>query len=85
MNFIVYLVIINLLAFLLCYIDKKNAINDSYRISEVKLLSISIAGGCFGFLLGMHIFHHKTKKLKFKFVYLFAVIWIIFIINCLNI
>lgn len=81
MNFIIYLIVINIIAFLLCGVDKKNAINDSYRISEVKLLSICIGGGCFGFLLGMHIFHHKTKKLKFKLVYLFSIIWIVILFN----
>ena len=81
MNLIVYLVIINVLAFLLCGVDKRNAINNTYRISEVKLLTISIAGGCFGFILGMYIFHHKTKKIMFKFVYLFAIIWIVILFN----
>lgn len=81
MNLIVYLIIINILAFLLCGVDKRNAIDNCYRISEVKLLTICIAGGCFGFILGMHLFHHKTKKIKFKFVYLFAIIWIILLFN----
>ncbi|MBQ6494834.1 MAG: DUF1294 domain-containing protein [Bacilli bacterium] len=80
MNLIIYLIIINILAFLLCGVDKRSAINNTYRISEEKLLTISVAGGCFGFILGMHIFHHKTRKIKFKFVYLFAIIWIVIIV-----
>ena len=77
MNLIIYLVIINLIAFLLCYIDKRNAIKNIYRISETSLLSISLMGGCFGMLFGMYMFHHKTRKLKFKLVYIFVIIWII--------
>ena len=42
MNFIVYLILINVLAFFLCYVDKRNAIINSYRISEVNLLSIGL-------------------------------------------
>lgn len=80
-----YLVIINILAFLICYIDKRKAIKNKKRISERTLLFISLIGGCFGFLLGMYLFHHKTKKLKFKLVYLHVIIWIIIILKCSNI
>lgn len=84
MNLIIYLVIINLIAFLLCYIDKRNAIKNIYRISESSLLSISLMGGCFGMLFGMYMFHHKTRKLKFKLVYIFVIIWIIILLKIFN-
>ncbi len=84
MNLIIYLVIINLIAFLLCYIDKRNAIKNTYRISETSLLSISLMGGCFGMLFGMYMFHHKTRKLKFKLVYIFVIIWIIILLKIFN-
>ena len=84
MNLIIYLVIINLIAFLLCYIDKRNAIKNIYRISETSLLSISLMGGCFGMLFGMYMFHHKTRKLKFKLVYIFVIIWIIVLLKIFN-
>ena len=84
MNLIIYLVIINLIAFLLCYIDKRNAIKNIYRISETSLLSISLIGGCFGMLFGMYMFHHKTRKLKFKLVYIFVIIWIIILLKIFN-
>lgn len=73
-----YLIIVSVLAFLLCYIDKRKAIKGKWRISEDILLLISLCGGCFGFLLGMYFFHHKTRKLKFKLVYLFCFIWFFF-------
>ena len=63
----IYLIIgINLLSFILMGIDKLKAIKNTYRISENTLLLISIIGGGIGTLIGMILFHHKTKKLKFQ-------------------
>ena len=77
----IYLIIVNILAFFLCFIDKRKAIKQKYRISEDTLLFISLIGGCFGLVLSMNIYHHKTKKLKFKLVYLLCIIWFLIIIN----
>ena len=71
-----YLISINSIAFILCLVDKVKAIKGWYRISEGRLLFISIIGGCFGMGIGMQLFRHKTKKFKFKLVYLFCVIYI---------
>ena len=72
-----YLIIINIISFIICYIDKKKAINNEYRISEHTLILLSILGGCYGFLFGMYIFHHKTKKIKFKiFIPIICIIWL---------
>ena len=70
------MIFVNLIAFLLCYIDKRNAINNRYRIREYDFLFLSFIGGCFGMILGMYMFHHKTKKLKFKLVYFMIIMWI---------
>ena len=67
---IAYLISINVYTFILCYIDKLRSIKKKYRIKESTLILISILGGCFGFVLGMHIFRHKTKKMKFNLLYL---------------
>lgn len=72
-----YFIIVNFIAFLLCYIDKRRAILGRWRISERLLLFVSFIGGAFGFLIGMYSFRHKTLKLKFKLVYVFCVMWII--------
>ena len=77
MNLIVYFLSINIIAFLLCFIDKRKAIKNKYRIPESTLLFISFIGGCFGMSIGMNLFHHKTHKLKFKLIYLFDIIYII--------
>ena len=75
----IYLIIINLISFLYCIIDKHKSKHNSYRIPEKVLLFLSLIGGCFGMALGMNTSHHKTKKLKFKLVYIFCIIWVIII------
>ena len=61
----VYLIIINILSFVLYGIDKLKAIKKKERISEKTLILIGILGGSIGSIIGMNIFRHKTKKLKF--------------------
>ena len=81
MFFVYYLIIINVTGLILCLFDKIMAIIHRYRIPEYILLLISFFGGCFGFAVGMNFFHHKTKKIKFKFVYLFCIMWFIIMKN----
>ena len=57
---------INILAFALWGIDKAKAKANAWRISESALLSIALFGGSLGALLGMLVFHHKTRKWQFK-------------------
>ncbi|WP_019138602.1 MULTISPECIES: DUF1294 domain-containing protein [Peptoniphilus] len=56
--------ILNLINFILYGIDKYKAKHDLWRISEKTLLTLSIMAG-FGGLIGMKIFHHKTREKKF--------------------
>lgn len=63
----IYLILVNVMSFLTFFIDKRRSKNRAYRISESFLITISIIGGSLGSILGMKIFHHKTKKAKFKF------------------
>lgn len=61
----IYIVIIlNLMNFILYGLDKFKAKHKMWRISEKTLLTLSIMAG-FGGLLGMKIFHHKTREKKF--------------------
>ena len=60
-----YVVVINTLSFFLYGIDKYLAMKKKYRISEYRLLLLSFLGGSIGAILGMKIFHHKTKKISF--------------------
>ena len=82
---IVYILIgINVLTFIVYGIDKWKAKQGSWRISEATLLELAIIGGSIGALLGMQVWHHKTKHKKFKYglpLILLAQIVLIFLIS----
>ena len=61
----IYLILINLVAFILMYADKKKAIKRQYRIPESVLLWSAFLGGAIGAYMGMKMFRHKTKHIKF--------------------
>ncbi|MCH5167068.1 MAG: DUF1294 domain-containing protein [Erysipelotrichales bacterium] len=61
-----YFLAINILSFLLYGIDKLNSKFGEGRIPERILLRVSLFGGVYGSILGMLIFHHKTRKRIFK-------------------
>lgn len=61
----VYLLLINALSLLLMRLDKNFAKAHRRRISERTLLLAAVLGGSLGTLLGMYVFHHKTKHPKF--------------------
>ncbi len=63
--FIIYLVIINLIAFLVMYIDKRRAKYGKWRIKEHTLFILALLGGSIGAIAGMYTFRHKTKKMRF--------------------
>ncbi|XCP86291.1 DUF1294 domain-containing protein [Roseburia hominis] len=63
---VLYFAVVNLAAFVAFGMDKRRALRQKWRIPERTLLGIAAAGGAVGALLGMHIFHHKTRKLKFS-------------------
>lgn len=80
--FIYYLIIINIIGFIVVFYDKRQAIKKKNRISEKNLLVISIIGGCYGFVISMYLFHHKTKKVKFKVLLpMINIIWLIIILG----
>ena len=64
-NIVIYLILINIIAFLAMYIDKRKAKKGKRRIPEKTLFIITALGGGIGTIAGMYTFHHKTKKLKF--------------------
>ena len=55
----------NVLTFALYGIDKSKAKRNRRRISEASLLACAFLMGGIGSLLGMHVFRHKTKHVKF--------------------
>lgn len=60
-----YIAASNIIAFLAYGIDKQKARRHQWRIPEATLLGLAAIGGSVGALLGMRVFHHKTKKAKF--------------------
>lgn len=65
---IIYILIgINVLTFVVYGVDKWNAKQGKWRISEATLLMLAVVGGTIGALLGMQVWHHKTMHLKFKY------------------
>lgn len=65
-NIIIYLLIINFIAFLSMLIDKKKAKRGRWRIPENTLFLFAFFGGTIGSIIGMQVFRHKTQKPKFK-------------------
>lgn len=63
-----YVLVLNIAGFLVCGADKNRAKRGQWRVSEGALLWIGLWGGCFGLLLGMRLFRHKTKHLKFRII-----------------
>lgn len=61
-----YLVIINLITLFLFWNDKRRSKKAGWRIPEKTLLGLCIIGGSVGGILGMRVFHHKTKHLQFS-------------------
>ena len=62
---LIYLLIVNAVAFILMLADKRMAQQKLWRIPESTLLLSAAIGGSIGSLAGMYTFRHKTKHLKF--------------------
>lgn len=63
---IIYLAAVNVIAFLAMGRDKKKARRGEWRTPEATLFLLAIIGGSIGSNLGMFVFHHKTRKTKFR-------------------
>ncbi|MHB1393376.1 MAG: DUF1294 domain-containing protein [Clostridia bacterium] len=62
---IIYIILINLIAFVIMGIDKGKAKARKRRISEDSMFIAALLGGALGAKLGMSLFNHKTKHKKF--------------------
>lgn len=75
---------INLISFIVMGRDKSFAKGERRRISEKSLLLLACFGGSLGILLGMYLWKHKTRKIKFYLgvpviiAVQFAVVYILF-------
>ncbi len=63
---LVFYIIWNIFVFTLYGIDKSKAKRGKWRISENTLIISALLMGGIGALLGMRVFRHKTKHIKFQ-------------------
>ena len=74
---LVWLVLVNLAAFVLMGVDKRRARRDLWRVPEKTLFLPVLLGGGLGGVLGMRIFRHKTKHWYFKYGFpALMILWI---------
>lgn len=64
---IVWLVAINVVAFVVYGVDKWKSKRSRWRIPEATLLLLAAIGGSVGAWLGMRVWHHKTQHNKFRY------------------
>ena len=64
--FFLYIVIINIIGFLIMYLDKEKSKKGKYRISEKTFFIVALLLGGIGVYIGMYKFRHKTKHLSFS-------------------
>ena len=65
----------SILAFAVYGIDKLKAKKNWWRIPEAFLLGVGFCGGAVGALIGMRLFHHKTRHWYFWVVNLGGLLW----------
>ena len=83
--FLVCVGLLNIDAFFMCCADKRRAKKSARRVPETRLLFLGLMGGCFGLLLGMRFFHHKTRKIRFiLFVPILCVLWGIVLLHIIS-
>jgi uncharacterized membrane protein YsdA (DUF1294 family) len=63
---LVVITVMNVVAFTLMGIDKRRARRGAWRISERALFLTTACFGGLGGVLGMKVFHHKTKHWYFR-------------------
>jgi uncharacterized membrane protein YsdA (DUF1294 family) len=64
---VIYLIVTNVMAFLMFGVDKWKAKKSKWRIREAALLTLALLGGSVGAWLGMKVWHHKTLHKKFRY------------------
>ena len=62
---LIFFLVINIVTMCVYGVDKKKAIKNKLRIPEATLILLAAIGGSIGAIIGMKVFHHKTKKAKF--------------------
>lgn len=73
-NYLIILLIWNMVVMLIYGVDKLKAKKGKRRISEATLLLLAFIIGGLGADFGMILFNHKTSKIKFRLLVPLAVI-----------
>ena len=74
---LIYIIFVNVAAFVVYTFDKYRARIDASRVSEKELHTFSMIGGFLGATLSMALFHHKTNKVSFLLKHiLIMLVWI---------
>lgn len=81
---LIYAILINVISFIMFYIDKRKARRDRWRIKENTLHLCSFLGGAPGSILAMTVFHHKTRKPGFCAITFAALVFNIFVVYMLK-
>lgn len=63
---LLYLLVVNLAALWVMGADKARARRGRWRISEKALFLPALLGGALGGVVGMRLFHHKTRHWYFR-------------------
>lgn len=63
---IIYVLFVTFLGIASMASDKIRAMEHRFRTPESVLITIAVIGGSIGSILGMVLFHHKTRKAKFR-------------------
>ena len=83
-NIAIYFLAINIIGFLIMFIDKRKAKYGKWRIQERTIFLVTALGGGIGTIAGMYTFRHKTQKLQFvvglPFITILEIITIIYCI-----
>ncbi|UUX35511.1 DUF1294 domain-containing protein [Fundicoccus culcitae] len=59
---LIFLLLINITAFVVYWVDKRRAIHGKRRLKNAWLLGLSLVGGSVGGLVAMYLFRHKTQQ-----------------------
>ena len=61
-----WVLVLSLADFLLMGVDKRRARRGAWRVPEKTFFLVAVLGGSPGAILGMRLFHHKTRHWYFK-------------------
>ncbi|MBV6714987.1 DUF1294 domain-containing protein [Paenibacillus chitinolyticus] len=64
---VLYLLVVNLVAYVWMGADKRRARSGEWRVPEKRLFLTALIGGAPGIWAGMYAYKHKTRHFMFKY------------------